>query len=151
MQFEPGISSRYICTMEWLFRLSEIEKVAEDFWKQAGLGKVIAFHGKMGAGKTTFIHALCDVKKVSSPVGSPTFSLINQYEFPDGKIYHIDLFRLNDEQEAIRAGVEDSLYSGDTCLVEWPDKAPGILPDNSIHADIEVVEDQIRRLRIRDK
>jgi len=137
--------------MEWVFGLSEIKKVAEDFWKQAGKGKVIAFHGKMGAGKTTFIHALCDVKEVSSPVGSPTFSLINQYEFPGGKIYHIDLFRLNDEQEAIRAGVEDSLYSGDTCLVEWPDKAPGILPDNSIHADLEVVEDQIRRLRIRDK
>jgi len=137
--------------MEWLFRLSEIKKVAADFWKQAGEGKVIAFHGKMGAGKTTFIHALCDIKEVSSPVGSPTFSLINQYEFPGGRIYHIDLFRLNDEQEAIRAGVEDSLYSGDTCLVEWPDKAPGILPDNSIHADLEVIEEQIRKLRIRDK
>lgn len=137
--------------MEWVFRLSEIKKVAEDFWKHAGKANVIAFHGKMGAGKTTFIHALCDVKEVSSPVGSPTFSLINQYEFPGGRIYHIDLFRLKDEQEAIRAGVEDSLYSGDACLVEWPDKAPGILPDNSIHADIEVVEDQIRRLRIRDK
>jgi tRNA threonylcarbamoyladenosine biosynthesis protein TsaE len=105
----------------------------------------------MGAGKTTFIHALCDVKQVSSPVGSPTFSLINQYEFPGGRIYHIDLFRLNDEQEAIRAGIEDSLYSGDTCLLEWPDKAPGILPENSIHADIEAIDDEIRRLRIRDK
>ncbi len=125
--------------------------MAADFWNQAGEGKVIAFHGKMGVGKTTFIHALCDVKEVSSPVGSPTFSLINQYEFPGGRIYHIDLFRLNDEQEAIRAGVEDSLYSGDTCLVEWPDKAPGILPENSVHADLEIVEDQIRRLRIRDK
>jgi tRNA threonylcarbamoyladenosine biosynthesis protein TsaE len=137
--------------MEWLFRLSEIKKVAEEFWRKTGEGKVIAFHGKMGAGKTTFIHALCDVKQVSSPVGSPTFSLINQYEYPAGRIFHIDLFRLNDEQEAIRAGVEDSLYSGDTCLLEWPDKAPGILPENSIHADIEAVDDEIRRLRIRDK
>ena len=137
--------------MEWLFNLGEIKKVAKEFWQEAGEGKVIAFHGKMGAGKTTFIHALCDVKEVSSPVGSPTFSLINQYEYPDGLIYHIDLYRLNDEQEAIRAGIEDCLYSGDTCLLEWPDKAPGILPQNSIHADIEAIDDQIRRLRIRDK
>jgi len=104
--------------MEWLFNLGEIKKVAKEFWQEAGEGKVIAFHGKMGAGKTTFIHALCDVKEVSSPVGSPTFSLINQYEYPDGLIYHIDLYRLNDEQEAIRAGIEDCLYSGDTCLLE---------------------------------
>jgi len=137
--------------MEWLFNLGEIKKVAEEFWQQTGEGKVIAFHGKMGAGKTTFIHALCDAKQVSSPVGSPTFSLINQYEYPGGLIYHIDLYRLNNEQEAIRAGIEDCLYSGDTCLLEWPDKAPGILPQNSIHTDIEAVDDQIRRLRIRDK
>ena len=137
--------------MEWLFNLGEIKKVAAEFWQAAGEGKVIAFHGKMGAGKTTFIHALCDAKQVSSPVGSPTFSLINQYEYPGGLIYHIDLYRLNDEQEAIRAGIEDCLYSGDTCLLEWPDKAPGILPQNSIHADIEAIDDQIRRLRIRDK
>ena len=137
--------------MEWLFNLGEIKKVAEEFWQQTGEGKVIAFHGKMGAGKTTFIHALCDAKQVSSPVGSPTFSLINQYEYPGGLIYHIDLYRLNDEQEAIRAGIEDCLYSGDTCLLEWPDKAPGILPQNSIHSDIEAIDDQIRRLRIRDK
>jgi len=137
--------------MEWLFNLGDIKKVAEEFWQQTGEGKVIAFHGKMGAGKTTFIHALCDAKQVSSPVGSPTFSLINQYEYPGGLIYHIDLYRLNNEQEAIRAGIEDCLYSGDTCLLEWPDKAPGILPQNSIHTDIEAVDDQIRRLRIRDK
>jgi tRNA threonylcarbamoyladenosine biosynthesis protein TsaE len=137
--------------MEWLFNLGEIKKVAEEFWQETGEGKVIAFHGKMGAGKTTFIHALCDAKQVSSPVGSPTFSLINQYEYPGGLIYHIDLYRLNNEQEAIRAGIEDCLYSGDTCLLEWPDKAPGILPQNSIHTDIEAIDDQIRRLRIRDK
>ena len=135
--------------MEWIFRLSEIKKVAEEFWNEIGDKKVIAFHGNMGVGKTTFIHALCDIKDVSSPIGSPTFSLINQYEYPEGRIYHIDLFRLNDEQEAVRAGVEDSLYSGDICLVEWPDKAPKIIPENCVHADISLIDDEVRRLRIR--
>ena len=140
--------------MEWSFSLENINSVAKDFWKATEGKTVFAFHGQMGAGKTTFIHALCDVKRVKDVVGSPTFSIINEYEYDcEGTkkvIFHIDLYRLKDEQEALRAGVEDALFSGYICLVEWPEKASGIFPDNSLHVFIEPVDTKTRRLKIAD-
>jgi tRNA threonylcarbamoyladenosine biosynthesis protein TsaE len=100
----------------------------------------------MGAGKTTFIHALCDGKGVKDTVGSPTFSIINEYQYPGGKIFHIDLYRLKDEEEALRAGVEDVLYSGELCLVEWPDRAPGIFPPGTIELRIRAIDRDIREI-----
>ena len=138
--------------MEWRFSLEEINKVAKEFWKATAGKTVFAFHGPMGAGKTTFIHALCDVKEVKDVVGSPTFSIINEYAYDcEGTkrvLFHMDLYRVKDEEEALRAGVEDALYSGYTCLVEWPDRAPGIFPDHTVHAHIELVDDKTRRLKI---
>jgi tRNA threonylcarbamoyladenosine biosynthesis protein TsaE len=119
---------------------------ARDFWRQFPTGEVFAFHGEMGAGKTTFIHALCSLKGVTDTVGSPTFPIINEYEYPGGKIYHIDLYRLKDEEEALRAGVEDVLYSGELCLVEWPDRAPGIFPPGTIELRIRVIDRDIREI-----
>ena len=106
-----------------------------------------------GAGKTTLVHALCEAKGVKDVVGSPTFAIINEYAFNEGgteagKIFHIDLYRLQDEEDAIRAGVEDCLYSDHICLVEWPERAPGIFPDNTAHIYINVVNSSTRRLRI---
>jgi len=103
----------------------------------------------MGAGKTTFVHALCDDKKVSSTVSSPTFSIINEYKYPGGKIFHIDLYRLKDEDDAIRAGVEDCLYSGEVCLVEWADRAPGIFPEDAVHVYINLIDPQTRKIIIK--
>jgi tRNA threonylcarbamoyladenosine biosynthesis protein TsaE len=138
--------------MEWIFSADNINSVAKEFWKAINDRTVIAFHGPMGSGKTTFIHALCDVKAVKDVVGSPTFSIINEYEYDcDGTkkvLFHIDLYRLKDEKEAMKAGVEDVLYSGNICLVEWPEKAPGLFPDNTIHVFIEWVDDKTRRLKI---
>lgn len=134
--------------MEWVFDLGHIHKAARNFLTEAGAKKVFAFHGNMGAGKTTFIHALCDEKKVSSKVGSPTFSIINEYIYPDGKIFHIDLYRLRDEEEAIRAGVEDCLYSGEICLVEWPERAPGIFADDTTHVYIDPIDQHTRKITI---
>ena len=125
--------------------------MAEAFWNAVGDAKVVALHGEMGSGKTTFIHALCEVKQVSSTIGSPTFSIINEYIFPGGTIFHIDLYRLKDEDEAIRAGVEDCLYSGNICLVEWPEKAPGIFPENTVNVYLDFIDSQTRRLRLGDK
>jgi tRNA threonylcarbamoyladenosine biosynthesis protein TsaE len=105
----------------------------------------------MGAGKTTFIHALCELKGVKDVVGSPTFSIINEYSFAGGMIYHIYLYRLKDEEEAMRAGVEDCLYSDHTCFVEWPEKASGIFPSDTVHVFIEVINSDTRYLTIRDK
>src|ERR1700704_6597939 len=98
--------------MELRFTLNNIHDAAARFWQHFTGRKVFAFYGDMGAGKTTFIHALCDHKKVSSTVGSPTFSIINEYTYPGGKMFHIDLYRLKDADEAVRSVVEDCLYSG---------------------------------------
>ena len=137
--------------MKITYELSGIKDTAARFWKVIDDKKIIAFHGNMGAGKTTFIHALCEVKGVKDVVGSPTFSIINEYYFPSGKIFHIDLYRLKDEEEAIRAGVEDCLYSDHICFVEWPEKAPGLFPNDTAHVFIEVADSGTRHLTIQDK
>lgn len=138
--------------MEWTFSLDNINGVAKDFWKVTEGKTVFAFHGEMGAGKTTFIHALCDAKGVKDVVGSPTFSIINEYQYDcEGTkkaLFHMDLYRLKNEEEAIRAGVEDVLLSGYIGLVEWPEKAPRIFPDDTVHVFIEPVNNETRRLKI---
>lgn len=138
--------------MEWIFKLHQIHQTATQLWKVAGNGTVFAIHGDIGAGKTTFIHALCDVKKVKDVVGSPTFSIINEYiYFEDGeekKIFHIDLYRLQDEQEALQAGVGDCLYSDHICMVEWPEKIPSLLPRDAVHIYINALDEQTRSLQI---
>lgn len=133
--------------MDLNFTLENIEAAAVDFLKTAASKKVFAFHGEMGAGKTTFIHALCNVMKVKGTVSSPTFSIINQYSTLDNvTVYHMDLYRLKNEQEALNAGVEDCLYSGSICLVEWPEKAPGIFPDDTLHITITTAGTNARKL-----
>jgi tRNA threonylcarbamoyladenosine biosynthesis protein TsaE len=138
--------------MEWSFPLDNINVVANEFWQEVSNKSVIAIHGPMGSGKTTFIHALCDVKGVKDVVGSPTFSIINEYEYDcEGTkkaLFHIDLYRLKNETEALHAGVEDVLNSGNLCLVEWPEKAPRLFPTDTIHVFIEIVEAKTRRLKI---
>ena len=138
--------------MEWVFSKEDINTVAKEFWQAIKDRTVIAFHGQMGAGKTTFIHALCDAKGVKDAVGSPTFSIINEYEYDcEGTkriLFHIDLYRLSSEEEVIRAGVEDCLNSGYTCLVEWPEKAPGIFPADTLNVFIDLVNEKTRRLKI---
>jgi tRNA threonylcarbamoyladenosine biosynthesis protein TsaE len=132
--------------MEFRWRLQDIGTVAEAFWRHFPGKTVYAFHGGMGSGKTTFIHALCDARGVTDTVGSPTFSIINEYSYPGGKVYHLDLYRLKDEEEALRAGVEDVLYSGELCLVEWPDRAPGIFPPGTIAVRIGIVDRDTREI-----
>jgi tRNA threonylcarbamoyladenosine biosynthesis protein TsaE len=149
----------YICGMEWVFSIENISGVALALWKAIPGKKVLALHGSMGAGKTTFIHALCDVLGVKDVVGSPTFSIINEYRYQPAdagntgtgqSLFHMDLYRIRDEEEAIRTGVEDALYSGNICLVEWPEKAPAIFPADTVHVWIEVLDDKTRRLKITD-
>ncbi|HEV2481283.1 MAG TPA: tRNA (adenosine(37)-N6)-threonylcarbamoyltransferase complex ATPase subunit type 1 TsaE [Puia sp.] len=132
--------------MELRFQLQDIAHAASVFWQAYPLRSVFAFHGNMGAGKTTFIHGLCEARGVTDTVGSPTFSIINEYRYPGGRIFHIDLYRLKDETEAIRAGVEDVLYSGDVCLVEWPERAPDIFPPDTVHVRLEVLDPDTRKI-----
>lgn len=140
--------------MEWVCRMDTINEVAKAFWRTVEGKTVLAFHGQMGAGKTTFIHALCAVKGVREGLGSPSFSLVNEYVYDDNgmprTLYHLDLYRIRDEEEAIRAGIEDVLYSGHTCLVEWPEKAPGIFPEDTLHIRLEPLDSTTRRITIGD-
>ncbi|MDQ6815329.1 MAG: tRNA (adenosine(37)-N6)-threonylcarbamoyltransferase complex ATPase subunit type 1 TsaE, partial [Bacteroidota bacterium] len=104
-------------------------------------------HGDMGAGKTTFIHALCDHLGVTSAIGSPTYSIINEYKSEKiGEIYHMDWYRLKDEEEALQAGVEDYLFSGNFCLVEWPNRAPALLPEDCLHLLISTLDEETRQI-----
>lgn len=131
------------------FGLGDIETVANWFWQHTGDYSVFAFHGEMGAGKTTFIKTLCRVKKVTDVVTSPSFSLVNEYRLPDGgSIFHIDLYRLRDEEEARMAGIEDILYGGSLCFVEWPDKAPGIFPPHTLPVHLVALPDASRQIKL---
>jgi tRNA threonylcarbamoyladenosine biosynthesis protein TsaE len=139
-------------TMEWIYELKQIKVLARKWWKAAEGYRIFAFHGGMGAGKTTLIHALCGEKGVTEPVTSPTFSLVNEYRYRQNEeektIFHIDLYRVKDEEEAIRAGIEDCLLSGAVCFVEWPGKAPHIFPEETVHVFIEQIDDKTRRIKI---
>ena len=130
------------------YSLEHIGKVAEQCVESLHGRNVMAIHGPMGAGKTTLVHAICEKKKIKGQVTSPTFAIVNEYTSDDGSIFHIDLYRLKDEEEAIRSGVEDCLYSGSLCLVEWPEKAPGIFPSETLHIHIEPVDETHRKITI---
>lgn len=133
--------------MNVYFNLAEIKPVAQQLWQQFAKNKVWAFHGAMGAGKTTFVYALCSYLKVTDAVTSPTFAIINEYRSPvAGSIYHMDWYRLKDEEEAMQAGVEDCLLSGCLCFIEWPEKAAGLLSNDCLHIYMEVADAQTRRL-----
>ncbi len=140
--------------MDLIFTLDNIKDAAWQLLQFAGNKKVFAFHGEMGTGKTTFIHTLCDLKGVREIVGSPTFSIINEYAYDcEGTrrlIFHIDLYRLKDEAEAINAGIEDCLYSGNICFVEWPDKAPGLFDADTLHIYLSSDDAETRRITIED-
>ena len=132
--------------------LADLEEFATEFWKKAGSTQVFAFHGQMGAGKTTTIAALAKSKGVAEPVSSPTFSIINEYTYTEGgetkSIFHIDLYRLKDEEEIMQSGVEDCLYSGAICFVEWPEKAPQLFDDKAVHVLINPIDENIREVQL---
>lgn len=133
--------------------LGGLKKFAQQFWNCVDGKKVFAFHGEMGAGKTTIIGALCHYKGVVDVTGSPTFSIINEYSYSeDGepkKIFHIDLYRLKDEEEVVQAGVEDCVYSDSVCMVEWAEKAPGLFDGNTVHVYIEPVSADERKVEVK--
>lgn len=111
--------------------------------------KVFAFYGNMGAGKTTFIKAICEVLGVKDTVSSPTFALINEYSSElAGPIYHFDFYRIKDKTELFDIGYEDYVYSGDICFIEWPEKAEELLPSETIKVEITVNPDESRTIKI---
>ena len=132
--------------MELIFSLEKIEIAAKKFIDLLKDRTVVAFHGNLGAGKTTFIKVVCKQLGVKENVSSPTFSIINQYTSANNKtIFHIDLYRVKDNEEAINAGVEECIYSGDTCFIEWPERV-SLLPEDAVNVFIEPISETERRL-----
>lgn len=134
--------------MEFVFDLENIERTAQDFLKKYEGHKLFAFSGDLGAGKTTFINALCKSLDVTETVTSPTYSIIQEYSTKNNEvIYHIDLYRIKSEREAMDAGIEDCINSNEICMVEWPERVPEIFPADTIYTNIEVVSATKRNLK----
>lgn len=138
--------------MQFKVSHDELNKFADLFWNSFPDATIFAFHGDMGAGKTTLITALCHAKGVTEVIGSPTFSIINEYVFnknnKSNSIFHMDLYRLNSLEEIIRAGVEDCLESGSICMVEWPEKAAELFDERAVNIFIKPLSESERLIDI---
>jgi tRNA threonylcarbamoyladenosine biosynthesis protein TsaE len=128
-----------------LLDLKEAAKKLLDFNKE---NKIFVFYGDMAAGKTTFIKAICAELGVFDTVSSPTFSIVNEYEGNGERIYHFDFYRIKSIQEAFDIGYEEYFYSGDICLIEWPEKVEELLPEHYVKVKISTIDLDKRKLLI---
>ena len=128
--------------------LDHIHEAAREFIAAMGDNTVFALYGKMGAGKTTFVKALCQELGVEDVVTSPTFAVINEYrsDIAGELIYHFDFYRIKKLEEVYDMGYEDYFYSGALCFIEWPELVEELLPGNTVKVTIEELEDGSRKL-----
>lgn len=130
--------------------LEDYPRAAREFIKYMRKGRIFAFYGKMGAGKTTFVKSLCEELGVEDVVNSPTFAIVNEYESRDGDtIYHFDFYRIKSIEEVYNMGYEEYLYSDAYCFLEWPELVEDLLPDECVRVDIEENEDATRTITIK--
>ena len=123
------------------------EQVAKKFFSLFSQYKIFAFYGELGAGKTTFIKALCKEAGVTDIVSSPSFALVYEYQRENGEnIYHFDFFRIKNQSELFDLGYEDYIYSGNICFIEWPEMAENLLPDETLKVRIVIQADGSRQL-----
>jgi tRNA threonylcarbamoyladenosine biosynthesis protein TsaE len=131
------------------FSINQLAEVAQKILDQ-NPNKVILFNGEMGVGKTTLIKQLCKTLGVQEATSSPTFSLVNEYQTSNNKtVYHFDFYRLNKETEALDMGVDDYLYSGNWCFIEWSEKIASLIPDQHTLITIELLPSGERLLHIK--
>ncbi len=129
--------------------LDTIHDAAKQFIAAMGDNTVFAFYGKMGAGKTTFIKAVCEELGVTDVINSPTFAIVNEYRSESGElIYHFDFYRINKVEEAFDFGYEDYFYSGALCFIEWPELIEELLPSDAVKVIIEEKEDGTRSIEM---
>lgn len=129
--------------------IETIDQAAKEFIAAMGDNTVFAFHGEMGAGKTTFIKAICNELGVDDSITSPTFAIVNEYRSNTSElIYHFDFYRINKTEEVYDFGYEDYFYSGSICFIEWPEKIEGLLPHDTIHVTIKELSDSSREITI---
>jgi len=134
--------------MDMIYTLAQIDDVAQSLMKKFGTQSVWAFHAPMGAGKTTLITALCKILGVQDRVNSPTFAIMNEYQGLGKVIYHMDWYRLENDGDARRAGVEMAMADSDYCFIEWPEKAINLIPAEALHIEIEILGPEHRRIFI---
>ena len=132
--------------------LDQIHEAARQFIAEMGDNTVFALHGKMGAGKTTFIKAVCEELGVSDVITSPTFAIVNEYRSDTAGelIYHFDFYRIKKLEEVYDMGYEDYFYSGALCFIEWPELVEELLPGNTIKVTIEEIENGERKVTLED-
>lgn len=132
--------------------LHNIRSAAQAFLEATDVNRVFAFYGKMGAGKTTFIKALCEELGVEDAVNSPTFAIVNEYYSTrlNGPIFHFDFYRIKRIEEAFDIGTDDYFYSGAPCFIEWPELIEDILPEEAVRVSIEEQPDGTRTIEFDD-
>lgn len=128
--------------------LDRIEEAANEFVAQIGDRRIFAFYGSMGAGKTTFIKAICKQLGVKDSVSSPTFAIVNEYDSSIGPIYHFDFYRIKNLAEVVDLGFEDYAYSGNLCFMEWPELIEELLPENTVNVCIKENHNGMRTVTI---
>jgi len=126
--------------------IEEIREAAQQFVNHIVDHRVFAFYGEMGAGKTTFIKAICEELGVSDVITSPTFAIVNEYTSSDGPIYHFDFYRIKKLEEVYDMGFEDYFYSGALCFIEWPELIEEVLPEDAVKVCIKEEEDGTRAI-----
>ena len=124
--------------------IDTIHEAAREFIQHIGKARVFAFYGKMGAGKTTFVKAVCEELGSTDVITSPTFAIVNEYTAPSTPIYHFDFYRIKKLEEVYDMGYEEYFYSGALCLIEWPELIEDILPDDAVRVTIEAQPDGSR-------
>jgi len=128
-------------------QLDELPKVAQQLLAYTQDRKIMTFVGEIGAGKTTFIQQICQQLGVEEAVTSPTFSIVNEYtNSQENTIFHIDLYRLKSEEEALNIGIEEYLDRADYCFIEWPQIIENLLPEDVLRISIETMEDSKRKI-----
>jgi len=128
--------------------LDSIKEAASAFVQQIGDRKVFAFYGSMGAGKTTFVKAICEELGVEDVITSPTFAIINEYHAHDDIIYHFDFYRIKKLEEVYDMGYEDYFYSGALCFIEWPELIEELLPEDAVKVSIKENPDGSRTVTL---
>jgi tRNA threonylcarbamoyladenosine biosynthesis protein TsaE len=129
------------------YSLDEIESLAEKLINQFESYRIFCFEGNLGAGKTTLIETICRHLGSLDPLSSPTFSIINEYDSPNGVLYHMDWYRLKNEEEAIQIGIEDYLFSGHYCFIEWHKQAENLIPKPFVHVCLTSTEMNTRTFK----